>query len=124
MNGIPIKLTFDFSVLSGEGVTIAIVGYTIVFAALVLLYIVFKQIPKIIDIQARRRLKKEGKLECAEEKQLQIPGDELAAISMALYLHLHAEIHDEEDMVLTMKRVQRRYSPWSSKIYNVSSFRK
>jgi len=118
-----LKLTFDTSAIQGTGVTIALVGYVVVFVSLVLLFTLFKQIPRILNIQTRRRLRKEGKLKCAEETELQMAGDTNAAIAMALYMYFD-EIHDEEDMVLTMKRVQRRYSPWSSKIYNVTNFQR
>lgn len=43
--------------------------------------------------------------------------DEQAAIAMALYLHFNA--HDKEPSVITIEDVERRYSPWSSKIYSM-----
>ena len=43
-----------------------------------------------------------------------------AAISMALYLYMNE--HDEESHTLTIKNVQRSYTPWSSKIYNVNDY--
>lgn len=46
-----------------------------------------------------------------------------AAIAMALYLHFN-EMHDEESNVITIQRVSKTYSPWSSKIYNMRNFRK
>ncbi|MEI6133077.1 MAG: hypothetical protein WCQ41_09695 [Bacillota bacterium] len=45
--------------------------------------------------------------------------DEVAAvIAMAIDLHMR-EIHDFEKTVLTMQKVMRPYSPWSSKIYGI-----
>ena len=41
-----------------------------------------------------------------------------AVISYALFLHLQ-EIHDYDNMVLTIQKVMRPYSPWSSKIYGL-----
>ncbi len=43
-----------------------------------------------------------------------------AAIAMALHL-FYAEVHDEESAVITIKTVERRYSPWSSKIYGLNN---
>ena len=43
-----------------------------------------------------------------------------AAISMALHLY-YAEVHDEESNKITIKTVERRYSPWSSKIYGLNN---
>jgi len=48
---------------------------------------------------------------------LNITGEETAAIAMAL--HLFLEVHDEESGVLTINKVSKPYSPWSSKIYAV-----
>lgn len=42
---------------------------------------------------------------------------EQAAIAMAMQLYFNA--HDEEPHVITIEEVERRYSPWSSKIYNM-----
>ena len=36
---------------------------------------------------------------------------------MALNQHLYA--HDDESTILTIKKMKRAYSPWSSKIYNL-----
>ena len=41
-----------------------------------------------------------------------------AAISMALH-EMQDEVHDVEETVLTITRVKRSYSPWSSKIYTL-----
>lgn len=40
-----------------------------------------------------------------------IPGDVLAAISMALY-DIQDEVHDVESNVLTFKRPAHDYQPW------------
>jgi hypothetical protein len=44
-------------------------------------------------------------------------GEEIAAIAMALYEHLN--VHDTENTILTINKVKRAYSPWSSKIYSM-----
>lgn len=41
-----------------------------------------------------------------------------AAIAMALY-EMNGEVHDFENTVLTIKDIDRSYSPWSSKIYTL-----
>ena len=43
-----------------------------------------------------------------------IPGDVLAAISMALY-DIQDEVHDVESNVLTIKRTSQEYLPWNDK---------
>lgn len=99
-----------------DGITIAIVGYVIVFSALVVLYFVFTYLSKLINYNIRQKLLKTGKLK-EEEKVERIPGDVSAAISLALYLH--HQLHDEESNIITIKRISKRYSPWNSKIYGM-----
>ena len=53
-----------------------------------------------------------------EPVQNKISGEVNAAIAMALYLY-SSELHDQENPVITMIRVSRTYSPWSSKIYGL-----
>jgi len=102
-----------------EGLVLTVVGYSIVFSALVVLYFVFFQISKLLNMQLKLKLRRQGKLDqAAEGKGLSIiPGEVAAAISMALYIS--RQLHDEESNILTIKKVSRVYSPWSSKIYGL-----
>ena len=118
MTSIICDIGIDFSAVSGQGVTIAIVGWLIVFAALVMLVVVFTQAPKLIYYQTRKKLKEQSKQAPLSNKDLHIPGDTSAAISMALHLYF-SDLHDEESNVITIKRVRKTYSPWSSKIYGL-----
>jgi hypothetical protein len=45
----------------------------------------------------------------------------VAAISVALQMHLQ-EINTYENMILTIQKVMRPYSPWSSKIYGLRQY--
>ena len=103
-----------------DGIVIAVVGYVIVFSALVVLFFVFNNFSKIINYNIRKKLRKEGKEVDKKEKQLEIPGDVAAAISLAIYMY--HELHDEESNIITIKRVSKRYSPWSSKIYGLRNY--
>ena len=49
------------SIGSQGGWTIALVGYGIVFTALIALVIVFVNLPKLLQINLRSKLKKQGK---------------------------------------------------------------
>ena len=46
------------------------------------------------------------------------PGEVFAAIAMAMH-EMQSDVHDVEETVLTITRVKRSYSPWSSKIYTL-----
>lgn len=115
-----LKLSFDFSAINGFGLTVAVVGYCTVFCALVIMYYVFNTIPKLINLKIRQKLMREGKIKDAED-DLNMVGEENAAISMALYLYFD-EQHDVESHKLTIKNVQKIYSPWSSKIYSLNEY--
>ena len=51
-----------------------------------------------------------------------VSADEITAIAMALHLYFEEE-HDEESDIITIKTVERRYSPWSSKIYGLNNLK-
>jgi Na+-transporting methylmalonyl-CoA/oxaloacetate decarboxylase gamma subunit len=106
----------DFPALFDEGVIIAITGYVIVFVALVLLYYFFSGLTKLLTWQIKNRLVKRGKLPpIKRDEDLHIPGEVAAAIAVAIYLC--RDLHDDESNVLTIKKISKTYSPWSSKIY-------
>lgn len=93
-----------------NNLSIAILGYLIVFSALVLLYIVFTLFPKLISWRPGRNKKM--------TEVAAISGEVNAAISMAIFLYFN-EQHDEESHVMTIRKIARVYSPWNSKIYAV-----
>ena len=105
------------SIGSQGGWTVAIVGYSIVFIALVLLVIVFVNLPKLLHLNLRKKLVREGR-SGSETDDLSIEGGVNAAIAMALHMHLNQN-HDDESNIITIKKVTKNYSPWSSKIYGV-----
>lgn len=106
--------------VSNQGLTVALVGILVVFGALVLLYGVFSQLPRIINMNIRSQLRRQGKHECADQEDLYVPGDVSAAIAAAVHLY-YSEMHDEESNIITIKNMSKKYSPWSSKIYGVQN---
>lgn len=109
----------NFQEVINHGVVIAITGYVIVFFALVLLYYVFTGLSKGLLLKTKRKLSKTGKLE-EQTHDLHISGEVTAAIALAIYLS--RDLHDEESDVLTIKKISRTYSPWSSKLYGMRNF--
>jgi len=112
-----IPAEISFSNITLNELVIAIVGYVIVFVALVSLYALFRAFPRIMSLKFHLDAQRKGKRIKEKDKKI-ISGEETAAIAMALYL-VFDEMHDEESRVLTIKKVSRAYSPWSSKIYAV-----
>ncbi len=100
------------------GWAVALVGYTIVFGALVLLIFIFTMLPKVINMKVRSELRRKGKQVSNIDDELHVGGDITAAISLAVYLYFN-EMHDDESKIITINRIQKRYSPWSSKIYSI-----
>lgn len=116
MHAIPLSIIN----ITNESITIAIVGYLIVFIALVILVMVFLYLPRLVNMEARKRMRRKG-MEIPEQQNVaQITGEENAAIAMALYLYFN-EMHDEESNIITIRKVSRTYSPWSSKIYGLNT---
>lgn len=116
------EVVFDLSRISSEFTTLAFVGYLIVFVALITLYFVFHNIPKLLNFITKRRLAREMRKKGVGDgvvEDITISGEVSAAISTALHLFFN-EMHDDEKTVLTIKKISSRYSPWSSKIYNVT----
>jgi Na+-transporting methylmalonyl-CoA/oxaloacetate decarboxylase gamma subunit len=99
------------------GIGMTVIGYVVVFLALLFLYIIFSNITKILNINVKRLLKREGK-ETEIKEDISLSGELNAAIAMAIYLY-YQEMHDKEDTVLTINKVSKTYSPWSSKIYGL-----
>lgn len=104
------------------GIGMAISAMSVVFLGLILLYICFKLIGKAaIKLRKRNAMIAHNitdKQEAKEKKLGEAPGEVLAAISMALHEAQGAD-HDVEETILTISRVKRSYSPWSSKIYTL-----
>ena len=104
------------------GFGMAISAMSVVCCGLILLYISFKIVGKIsVNLSKRNAMRVKGitNKQEAKEKQLgEAPGEVFAAIAMAMH-EMQSNVHDVEDTVLTITRVKRSYSPWSSKIYTL-----
>jgi hypothetical protein len=89
----------------------------IVILTLLLLYLIFQLSGYLTTIKERKAEKLKTASSPGEIKD-RLSGEVNAAIVMALYLYSN-ELHDQEDPVITMTKVSRTYSPWSSKIYGI-----
>jgi Na+-transporting methylmalonyl-CoA/oxaloacetate decarboxylase gamma subunit len=107
-----------FNELDPWGVGMAFVGMSVVFLSLLLLYVLFYNLTRLLIIKRKSTLKKKGEPAGKIEKTGELTGEVNVAIATALHLYFN-EIHDKESTVLTINRVARTYSPWSSKIYGL-----
>lgn len=110
-----------FSKEDENGFAMTIMAMGIVFLALLLLCICFYIISKIGARTLRSNKAKSQGAKLRELDKNERPehdsGEEIAAIVMAL--HEHLDTHDTENTILTINKVKRAYSPWSSKIYSL-----
>ena len=99
------------------GIGMTVIGYVVVFIALLFLYLIFLNLTRVLNFKLIRLLERTGKMR-EEKKDLSVSGEVNAAIAMALHLYFN-ETHDKEETVLTIEKISRTYSPWSSKIYGL-----
>lgn len=109
-----------FGKVDPTGIGMTIIAMTVVFAALAVLYAFFKNVAKLYTIDYSRFFVRRQKttIEKPSENLVEHTGEVNAAIAMALHLYRN-QLHDLENTVLTIRKVSRTYSPWSSKIYGV-----
>lgn len=102
--------------------TIVVVGIGVVFLSLLIVYLFFRYLLTfILNFKLRSFARKKGIDPAAVLTVKTIQSGEVnAAIAMALYSYFN-ELHDVESGVITIKRVSRNYSPWSSKLYNMKN---
>ncbi|MBR9974294.1 MAG: OadG family protein [Bacteroidetes bacterium] len=103
------------SIVQGDGVMISIVGIIIVFAALTIITLLIRVL-KLIGQPKKPSAPAE---DSGKPVKNGVSGEVVAAIALALQTHLF-ELHDDERTVVTIKRVSRPYSPWSSKLYGMT----
>ncbi len=110
-----------FAEIDENGFGMAIMAMSVVFSALLVLCLCFYGIGAI-----NKRLARTKKIVSSgadhNDKGVRATtehdsGEEIAAIVMALHEHFNA--HDAENTILTINKVKRAYSPWSSKIYGL-----
>ena len=110
-----------FATKDPNGFAMTILAMTIVFSSLLVLCLSFYVISKIgAYVSKLNKAKTQGasiKDLTIDQLPTQDSGEEIAAIVMALHDHLNA--HDSESTILTIDKVKRVYSPWSSKIYGL-----
>ena len=102
------------------GLGMTLTAMLVVFSALLILFRSFKGVGEIaIYISKRNAMKAQGIQQHEHDGKLGVESAEVYAV-IALALHeAQEDVHDIENTILTMSKVQRSYSPWSSKIYTL-----
>ena len=99
-----------------------LIWLNIILLSIIILNFIFRDLIPMIskfrsEIREKSTLRKES-----QERKSGTGNDDEAAIAMALYLYFN-EMHDEESDIITVKRVSKTYSPWSSKLYSMRNLR-
>ena len=107
-----------------KGWIVTISGFLIVVVTLVILYLIFTGVSKIINLDWSKLFKKDkkkDKVEVKEVKNINTDNDDvMVAIGLALSLSMDS-VHDVESDILTIKRVERHTSPWNARIYGMNN---
>ncbi len=103
---------------------ITLIGFGLTFLLLILLVYLMRLFGVIMKprVKVPKVVKNDNKMEIKhdEKEEVTLSANTTAAIAMALHLY-YDEMHDEEQHVITIKNVERRYSPWNSKIYGINN---
>ncbi|MBQ2906493.1 MAG: OadG family protein [Bacteroidales bacterium] len=129
MNTLYLSLLAIQDGLQVKGWIVTISGFLIVIMALVILFLIFSGVSKIINADWRsivNKDKRKNEVEVVDNSNKDmstsknnINDDVIVAIGLALSMSM--EVHDEESGVLTIKRTQRVTSPWASKILGINN---
>ena len=129
MNTLYLSLLAIQDGLQVKGWIVTISGFLIVIMALVILFLIFSGVSKIINADWKsivNKDKRKNEVEVVDNSNKDmstsknnINDDVIVAIGLALSMSM--EVHDEESGVLTIKRAQRVTSPWASKILGINN---
>ena len=101
------------------GVGMAIVAMLVVFTALLVLFLIFKWIGQIMTRSSRKATQQSPAVAVVGNDEAHMNAETVAAITLALKLYV-SEQEENQAMVLTINRVAKTYSPWSSKIHGLT----
>ena len=129
MNTLYLSLLAIQDGLQVKGWIVTISGFLIVIMALVVLFLIFSGVSKIINTDWKsivNKDKRKNEVEVVDNSNKDmntsknnLNDDVIVAIGLALSMSM--EVHDEESGVLTIKRTQRVTSPWASKILGINN---
>lgn len=94
---------------------IILISSAIIFPLLYYFLVVKKRLEALNSNSEKEEPKKKP---ISADKELKKMDEINASIALAIHLYF-SEKHDKESAVLTINRVAKLYSPWSSKIYGL-----
>ncbi len=103
----------------GEMLLMTAIGFSVVFVVLILLIFIMKIMGLVFTQQKKAKTVATKGATAAEEHDAISDQEIAAAIITALKLY-KSNLHDQESEILTINRITRAYSPWSSKIHGLT----
>lgn len=107
------------------GIGLTATAVAVVFIALVCIALIISGSGKLI-VSAEKRSKEKGTSTKSPAVKPVSSGSSAeeeiyAAIAAAIHLY-NDELHDEEDTVITIQKVERAWTPWNAKFYNMNQY--
>lgn len=106
-----------FKQMDPFGIGMAVIAMTVVFCVLAFVYLIFKYISRLYSSVGTKKTTVEGTSQVTAVNA-DVSAEVSAAIGVALHMYRNQQ-HDLDSLTLTINRVSRMYSPWSSKIYTL-----
>lgn len=105
------------------GIGLTMVAVSVVFLALLCISLILKGYSKIIISSQDKKAKKNA---AAVNQQVvatpsETSGEIYAVIAAAIYMY-DEELHDDENTVITIEKVERAWTPWNAKYYNMNQY--
>lgn len=102
------------------GIGMTLISMFVVMSALILSYLTFKYISRLYRSDWKKK-KPTAIASVVRGEEKVISGEIAAAIAMSLHLYVN-EMHDLENTIITIRKISKTYSPWSSKLYMLRSW--
>ena len=107
------------------GIGLTAVAVAVVFLALVCISLIISGSGKLImntEEKSKNKTKKDRAIKPVSAGSSASMDDEVfAAIAAAIHLY-NDELHDEENTVITIQKVEREWTPWNAKYYNMNQY--
>ncbi|MCR4658832.1 MAG: OadG family protein [Bacteroidales bacterium] len=104
------------------GIGLTVVAVVVVFLALLCISLILQGYGKtIMRVQSKRGLFKPTATAKGTAEDADTEAEVMVAIAAAVHLY-NDELHDEEDAVITIQKVERAWTPWNAKYYNMNHY--
>lgn len=104
------------------GIGLTAVAVAVVFLALVCIALILQGTGKLMSgMDDKKKAQKETKKPIGAIASSSRDDEIIAAIATAIHLY-NDELHDEEDAVITIQKVEREWTPWNAKYYNMNQY--